>query len=1816
MGNNCEHAPCYGKAKNDPTVCSGNGVCSNLDQCTCQDNYYGPHCSMKAFNIKASLKTHISTLCSPITIDLSATRATNDAPIQFVFKHANQPFTPITVSSKQYQIPPTLFTGESSVIIEAHSYVGSSHYSTSKEFPLLALNYNAPISFVKGRVTKKAYVNEYFKITGSAIYNPACGDVVLPDTVIFEWKQIKGMDARNYSEQGEGQFSRFITFPKGLPQEFAGETLTYQLTVYPEGYNMFNVSTEVEAVIELRPIRLLIEGKDQMVKKGSNFTIRCETYDPSQTNEEEEFIWSLTNEGDFSTLYPMNNSLLVVPSTPFGNLGIHLLYKKGSRTQQALIRAKIQENVINTFISSPNNQFIMKNDIVTLIAETTNLENVEYEWYYANDEELEVPDIKEHVLSTVNQRILLLDTSKIENDIPTIQVRVKDLLTNDTGIASYQLLYSQSVTVGENIILPTTGLAYNTTFKIAMLDYQGSGLLSYSISYLKGNRRIPLLIPSDLNEIELELPSGDPEDDYDLTLILTVSNTESKTESIVKVKVLPSQPTQNLLKRVTVLKDNIEMTIEEQLLSLSQIVDASNIAFMENITEVKSKSSEVLKNLVDAIQLQKSAQMVDQVSTISESLTLNNGSLNEESQDLILSVVSKISNLTEDQVKVPAIETMLNTVSNLSPVFSNKQDRHEAKKHIGTTLNNIGKLALRNALPSGPPIVLKSNLTSLTTERFIPQLKNYTRQIGNESLSFSSSFTNQFNDYTNDPHSMINKGLGIIIKQTKVNTHEFLDSKKSDLGSSVFSVQFDLNSNILPLKDLTTPFEFELSLNASMNTFLDRRPVCSFWDEKERIYSNEGCKLLSINNATIRCSCNHTTDFGVILDYIPKFNLLTKDDSIVNLNIDNMTTAIIFGAMMCGYFSIMFLMQVIDSLCLLRIRRLKRLGRFKELGKVKFGTPNDLGQPQYLWPLWVKFRESHLWFAVIFSRISEQQTFTKQQRLTILMVLILSIFLSNALTVGLGGENETEYVIAAFVADFFTQPFSLILAFFFAKIKPNQSEQELLESVRKEVEKGQLAFKTKTKEESYSPSPQKSFVKDSATYQWKMEQEADRTPFKILCTILHEGEYYVLTKDSEQLNFYTYELETGKWCLIQTTGDIPDDTTDYNCIYYENSFYVFWTTYDDEFKASIACSALDIDSLNWTTITCSNSPNLELGYSLTHIDNRVFVFGGVNEKQDHSNCVYGFNLETKHWKFVLMSGDVPSPRLNHAACKLNESDIFIHGGQYMSTFYDDSYIYNSQTGSWIKLNITQSLMDARAGHAATVVPNDDATLVALFGGFNENEVFADMNMLVIESQKWLQLSPLNNDDFEPEENFDHDMISHNSQVYVFGGVTKPHLLSCSFDNIHISEESISLSSLSSSSEGNVTGGKRKLLTSKLVDKEAVDKNIGQMNSLVQGIVLEVDKRIHFVVKRIKTKNMRVFGIIALLLSSIVYFGLTALGCYLMLLINWLGPIGTSTYGALAVVSYVTLIMQIYLTAKRKMFVKGKIRWKTRFSIVNLNLTLLAIVLITISLAGSMYGVSTMQQQDMRIGMYVIMVVFHLGLYMNAFTWMFHIFVKPRRKKSAIEGLLSRPWFPHWFKYIIYVFSWLAMCGIGVLLIMYGIRFNRIEGSEHNWYMACFFGNTQNFALDEMLAFIASSIILVAIARLFEIFLFPREIIIGGEDSDEEDFVDGNMDIPERFRTKETQSKIIGYFRNRVSTAPSKEDTETELDETTYDFFDLVDLDQPITIKSSSIQPKKLQSSSLSNSDRVDTNSMDAVTGDDTFQVNDSDNSFISDDDDE
>eukprot|EP00817_Percolomonadidae_sp_ATCC50343_P008167 CAMPEP_0117431744 /NCGR_PEP_ID=MMETSP0758-20121206/11287_1 /TAXON_ID=63605 /ORGANISM="Percolomonas cosmopolitus, Strain AE-1 (ATCC 50343)" /LENGTH=182 /DNA_ID=CAMNT_0005221077 /DNA_START=6383 /DNA_END=6928 /DNA_ORIENTATION=- len=182
--------------------------------------------------------------------------------------------------------------------------------------------------------------------------------------------------------------------------------------------------------------------------------------------------------------------------------------------------------------------------------------------------------------------------------------------------------------------------------------------------------------------------------------------------------------------------------------------------------------------------------------------------------------------------------------------------------------------------------------------------------------------------------------------------------------------------------------------------------------------------------------------------------------------------------------------------------------------------------------------------------------------------------------------------------------------------------------------------------------------------------------------------------------------------------------------------------------------------------------------------------------------------------------------------------------------------------------------------------------------------------------------------------------------------------------------------------------------------------------------------------------------------------------------------------------------------------------------------------------------------------------------------------------------------------------------------MYGIRFNRIEGSEHNWYMACFFGNTQNFALDEMLAFIASSIILVAIARLFEIFLFPREIIIGGEDSDEEDFVDGNMDIPERFRTKETQSKIIGYFRNRVSTAPSKEDTETELDETTYDFFDLVDLDQPITIKSSSIQPKKLQSSSLSNSDRVDTNSMDAVTGDDTFQVNDSDNSFISDDDDE
>ena len=46
VGSNCQFKTCFGLSSTYPKVCSGNGICSSLDNCTCNSGYSGSSCNV------------------------------------------------------------------------------------------------------------------------------------------------------------------------------------------------------------------------------------------------------------------------------------------------------------------------------------------------------------------------------------------------------------------------------------------------------------------------------------------------------------------------------------------------------------------------------------------------------------------------------------------------------------------------------------------------------------------------------------------------------------------------------------------------------------------------------------------------------------------------------------------------------------------------------------------------------------------------------------------------------------------------------------------------------------------------------------------------------------------------------------------------------------------------------------------------------------------------------------------------------------------------------------------------------------------------------------------------------------------------------------------------------------------------------------------------------------------------------------------------------------------------------------------------------------------------------------------------------------------------------------------------------------------------------------------------------------------------------------------------------------------------------------------------------------------------------------------
>eukprot|EP00817_Percolomonadidae_sp_ATCC50343_P003872 CAMPEP_0117434514 /NCGR_PEP_ID=MMETSP0758-20121206/13746_1 /TAXON_ID=63605 /ORGANISM="Percolomonas cosmopolitus, Strain AE-1 (ATCC 50343)" /LENGTH=415 /DNA_ID=CAMNT_0005225995 /DNA_START=1688 /DNA_END=2932 /DNA_ORIENTATION=- len=288
--------------------------------------------------------------------------------------------------------------------------------------------------------------------------------------------------------------------------------------------------------------------------------------------------------------------------------------------------------------------------------------------------------------------------------------------------------------------------------------------------------------------------------------------------------------------------------------------------------------------------------------------------------------------------------------------------------------------------------------------------------------------------------SMIHNRFNYVVNsnqnETKMNFHQMIDLTFTNSQEKILLANL---SQPIQLEFSKTIYELPLNVSEDSAYYV---PSCKYFNETTMTWQRNGVYYQDGS-----CYAEHTTEFAIDFDLIlPKFNLIDfEKHSITKLNTDNMTVTLILAGILFGYAVLMCLFQVLDivTACISRLNIPKQ-------PNLPIGYLDATGHHHFVIPIFQRLRDIHQWVSVILSPNSPDRSYSKQQRLTVLLVLILGIMMSNALTVGIGADNESIYVTACIVADLITQPFTLLAAFLFLKVKPSEQKNK---SSRKKIVK-------------------------------------------------------------------------------------------------------------------------------------------------------------------------------------------------------------------------------------------------------------------------------------------------------------------------------------------------------------------------------------------------------------------------------------------------------------------------------------------------------------------------------------------------------------------------------------------------------------------------------------------------------------------------------------------------------------------------------------------------------------------------------------------
>lgn len=152
----------------------------------------------------------------------------------------------------------------------------------------------------------------------------------------------------------------------------------------------------------------------------------------------------------------------------------------------------------------------------------------------------------------------------------------------------------------------------------------------------------------------------------------------------------------------------------------------------------------------------------------------------------------------------------------------------------------------------------------------------------------------------------------------------------------------------------------------------------------------------------------------------------------------------------------------------------------------------------------------------------------------------------------------------------------------------------------------------------------------------------------------------------------------------------------------------------------------------WQQLTPATVPSPRFGHTMVTIENKVYLFGGVNYASsgqllnDYSpggqlfNDLWVWADEEKDW-LVIPQHSQPPARHSHAAVELNGRMYVLFGQDGSGNFFEDLWSYDPVNNTWDEITPAGPSPTARAGHSAVVIDN----AIYVLGGEDENGTILD-----------------------------------------------------------------------------------------------------------------------------------------------------------------------------------------------------------------------------------------------------------------------------------------------------------------------------------------------------------------------------------------------------------------------------------------------------------------------------------------------------------